>query len=79
MSYVVSQKRSNGDRRLHFFVQDYILLALFAQNYIFGQRYILSWSSDTVSHFKKAYTPLFKKDIKQNQNKPMETTHKLKT
>ena len=31
-----------------------ILLALFAQNLIFGQRYILSRSSDSVSHFKKA-------------------------
>ena len=30
-----------------------ILLALFVQKYIFGQRYILSQSSDTASHFKK--------------------------
>ena len=31
-----------------------ILLALFGQNLIFMQRYILSWSSDLVIHFKKA-------------------------
>ena len=29
-----------------------ILLSLFAQKYIFGQRYILSQSSYPVSHFK---------------------------
>ena len=31
-----------------------ILLALFVQNLIFEQRYILSSSSNPVSHFKKA-------------------------
>ena len=30
-----------------------ILPALFAQNLMFKQKYILSWSSDPVSHFKK--------------------------
>ena len=35
-----------------------ILLALFAQRYIFGQR----------------YTPLFEKGTKQNQKSPMDTT-----
>ena len=58
-----------------------ILLALFAQNLMFGQRYILSRSCDPVSHFKKAlkykkvsffyiprkYTPLYEKGIKENQ------------
>ena len=34
-----SQKGSNGDGKLHFFVLDYILLAFFVQKYIFGQRY----------------------------------------
>ena len=31
-----------------------ILLALFGQNLMFGQRYILSRSSDIVNHFNKA-------------------------
>ena len=42
---------------------DYILLALFAQKYVFGQRYILSRSFDTVSHFKKALN--YKKIVSQ--------------
>ena len=49
-----------------------ILLALFAQSYIFGQKYILIRSSDLVSHLVKALkykkTLLYKKGIKQNQN-----------
>ena len=40
-----------------------ILLALFAQRYIFGQRYT-----------QRKYTPLYKIGTKQNQNEPMETT-----
>ena len=35
-----------------------ILLTLFAQKYIFRQRYILSQSSDSVSHFKKGIKDL---------------------
>ena len=46
---IVSQKGSNGDGKLHLFGRDYILFALFAQKYIFGQRYMLSRSSDPVT------------------------------
>ena len=83
-----------------------LLLALFAQKYMFAQIYILSRSSNTVSHFIKAlkykkeifshsqgiilsalkwkkepfqfYTPVYKKDTKENQNKSMETTNSSK-
>ena len=34
---IVIQKGSNGDEKLHLFVPDYILLALFAQKYILGK------------------------------------------
>ena len=44
-----------------------ILLALFAQRYIFGQKY----------KNQRKYTPLYEKDIKLKQNKPMETTNKV--
>ena len=37
---IVIQKISTGDGKLHFFGRDYILLTLFAQKYIFGQRYM---------------------------------------
>ena len=37
---IVSQKGSKGDGKLHFFGRDYVLLTLFAQKYILGQRYI---------------------------------------
>ena len=41
-----------------------ILLALFEQRCIFGQRYIS----------RRKYTPVYGKDTKQTQNNPMETT-----
>ena len=44
-----------------FFGHDYILLALFAQKYF----------------ARRKHTPLYQKDTKQTQNKPMETTKNL--
>ena len=61
---IVSQKGSNGDGKLHFFGRDYILLALFAQKHIFGQRYM--FVRGNILHCMKRAL--------KNQNKPMETT-----
>ena len=48
-----------------------ILLALFAQRYIFGQRY---WESLRLKMKQMKHTPLNEKDTKYYQNSPMETT-----
>ena len=44
-----------------------ILLARFEQNYVFGQRYILSQSSNTASNFEKVTKFLELKNVAQNE------------
>ena len=85
ISDVDSQKDSNGDQKQHFFGLDYFLHALLVQKYKGRTQFrkcVCEIRRNKVLELENAsvyldpfccYTPLYKRGIKQKQNRPKET------